>query len=103
MGLRHTHMTRTPEERLTAIEERLRQGSERMNRFEQELKKNTEMTAEGNEATYEIRDLMDIAKGGFRVLGWIGVAVKWLGTLAAGAVAIYAFFYAITHGGATPK
>lgn len=53
--------------------------------------------------TQEIRDVIVAAKVGFKVLGGIGIAVKWAGMIAAGAVAIYTAFYTLTHGGIPPK
>ena len=52
--------------RLAAIETSLAQGRQRMDRMQTELTVNTEITA-------EVRDLLNSFKGGFRVLGWLGV------------------------------
>lgn len=83
-------------DRITAVDERLDKGSRRMELFETELRENTT-------ATLEIRDILQAARVGLKVLGGIGIAAKWLGTLAAAALAIWTFVYALLHNGATPK
>ena len=97
------HFTPTTEERLAAIEDRLDTGSRRMELIENELRENTADGRTNNAMTAELLDLFQTAKGGFKVLGGLGVIFKWLGTIAAAAVAIYTALYAITHGGITPK
>lgn len=62
---------------------------------EKSLIENTEITA-------EIRDIMSTAKTGFRVLGWIGIAAKWLATMSLAISSVYGVWYAITHGGKIP-
>lgn len=84
------------EDRLAAIEDRLRQGSGRMDRIERALGENTE-------ATLEVRDLINTVQAGFKVLGWFGVAAKWIGTLATAGAAVYAFIYAALHNHNLPK
>ena len=83
-------------EALALMQSRLNSGGARMKRIEDELKANSATTA-------EIRDVLAAARMGFKVLGGLGVAAKWLGVLAAAAVSIYTAIYAATHGGATPK
>jgi hypothetical protein len=91
-----TQLTPTAEDRLASIEERMQQGSDRMDLLDAEMTKNTDLTQ-------EIRDIMAAARVGFKVLGGLGTAFKWAGTLSAAAVAIYTALYAILHGGSTPK
>lgn len=85
----------TPGE-LSAIHDRLNAGERRMKGIEEQIEENTSLTR-------DIRDLLSAARLGFKVLGGIGIAVKWIGVIAAAGVAIWSAFYAITHGGATPK
>ena len=92
----------TPGE-LSAIHDRLNAGELRMKRIEEQVFENTELTRENTALTQDIKDLLDAARMGFKVLGGVGVAVKWIGMIAAAGVAIWSAFYAITHGGATPK
>jgi hypothetical protein len=77
--------------RLASIEHRLGMGDERMASIERELASNTEVTR-------EIRDLMTAARVGFRVLGGLGTAAKWLGGLATAGLAIWALWQSIRHG-----
>ena len=81
--------------RFVAFEERLSRAAERMDRIEQELRDNNQMTR-------EIRDVMVAGKVGLKVLGGVGIAVKWAGVLAAAALAVWSFVYALMHG-APPK
>lgn len=78
------------------IEERLDEGSKRMNSFETSMKMNNEMTG-------EIHAMFVAGKGGLKVLGWLGSIVRWLGMIAMAALAIYTAAYALLHGGAPPK
>lgn len=85
----------TTEDRLAAIEARLAQGGDRMDTIEKQLEANTAVTI-------EVRDILDAIKGGFKFLGWLAIAAKWLGMLAGAAASIYALWYSITHGGRPP-
>jgi len=76
-------------DRFTALERRLTD-------IELDMRKNTDLTQ-------EIRDVMTAAKVGFKVLGGVGIAVKWAGIVAGGALALYTAFYTFTHGGIPPK
>ena len=78
------------------IEERLDEGSKRMNTFEKAMQVNNEMTG-------EIHAMFSAGKSGLKVLGWLGSIVKWIGMIAAAALAIYTAAYAVLHGGVTPK
>jgi len=78
------------------IELRLNCAEKRMESMERKIDTNTTIIS-------EVRELMEVGRLGLRVLGWMGVLVKWLGTIAAAAMAIYAAIAAITHGGDVPK
>lgn len=78
-----------------AINHRLDAGAHRMNAMQTELTANTAVTS-------EVRDILDAAHSGLRVLGGLGKFAAWLGKLAAGAVAIWGAIYALTHGGHPP-
>lgn len=73
------------------IDQRLDNGSARMDLMQGELTRNTEVTT-------EVRDVLNMAKAGLRVLGGIGTAARWLGGIAAAAAAIWALWQAIRHG-----
>jgi len=81
--------------RFEAIEGRLDRGSDRMRSIELELRENTTTTR-------EVRDLLEIGRSGFKVLGWFGKAVKWFGGLAAAGGALWTAIYMATHGGKPP-
>lgn len=73
----------------------LQRGDERMAAIEAELLANSAVTA-------EIRDILNVARVGLRVLGAIGTAVRWAGYIATALGAIYVAVYMATHGGKTP-
>lgn len=77
--------------RFQEIESQLARGAERMAALERELRDNTTVTR-------EVRELMELGRNGFKVLGWLGVAAKWVGSLAAAAAAVWALVYAAMHG-----
>jgi hypothetical protein len=81
--------------RFQEIEAQLAKGGRRMEAIERELRDNTSVTR-------EVRELMELGRSGFKVLGWLGVAAKWVGSLAAAAAAVWALVYAATHGGKPP-
>lgn len=81
--------------RLADIDRRLARGDARMANIEVELASNTEVTR-------EVRDLMTAARVGFRVLGGLGTAVKWLGILATASAAIYTAVQTLLHGAQPP-
>lgn len=83
------------EDRLAAIEASLRDGSVRMDSMQAELSANTAITV-------QVRDLLQALRGGLRVLGWLGVAAKWTGGIAAAATAVWALIHAALHSGRPP-
>jgi hypothetical protein len=60
---------------------------------------NAKALAENTKITKEIKETFDAVKGGFKVLGWIGVAVKWVGSIAGGVAAVFALYYTLINGG----
>lgn len=77
--------------KIAAIEERLRSGDDRMASIQAELASNTSVTR-------EIREVMIAARVGFRVLGGLGLAAKWLGMLITGALAIWGAWQTFRNG-----
>ena len=63
---------------------------------------NAKLIAENTAITKEIRETFDAVKNGFKVLGWFGVVAKFIGTLAAAGTAVWAAYYAMSHGGKAP-
>lgn len=74
---------KTLEERVDAMEERLARGDSRMGALERSLSANTA-------ATEEIRSIVVMGKGFFRVMGAIGSMTKWMITMGAAVGAVYA-------------
>lgn len=54
------------------------------------------------EATEDIRDVMQAARAGFRVLGWLGTALKVLATIGAALVTIIGIWQALRNGTGLP-
>ena len=67
----------------------------RLRAMEAELHANTQITS-------EVRDLLAAFRAGFRVLGWLGHAVRWAGYIAGAAGAVYGFYLLVRHGGPKP-
>ena len=82
----------------TALSVAVEEIRKEQERFRTELEENSKLTKSVDERTTEIVELFGKAKGAFAVLGWVGVAVKWVGGIAMAAGAIYAFVYSIIHG-----
>ena len=74
---------KTLQERVEAMEERLARGDSRMGALERNLTANTV-------ATEEIRSIVVMGKGFFRVMGAIGTMTKWVLTMCAAIGAVYA-------------
>jgi len=81
--------------RFESIEARLDRGSDRMQAIELELRDNTTTTR-------EVRELLELGRNGFKVLGWIGTVARWLTAIAAAAAAIWGLFHMGDAGGKPP-
>ena len=64
---------------------------QRIDALRDELTANTAVTS-------EIKALIDTMRGGMRVLGWIGAAVKWMTPFVMLAGAVYGLWLQITTG-----
>ena len=51
--------------------------------------------AKNSEITGEIREVMVAARTGFKVLGWLGQALKWGGALAAGIAGFFTLWHQV--------
>jgi hypothetical protein len=96
-------------ERLDALEMAKADGETRMNEIEAALKRNTEVTVktakfveDNSGILLELSDAFKTARGGFKVLGWLGTVAKWLGGVSAAGMALWGAYYAATHGGKMP-
>lgn len=58
---------------------------------EQALKDISTQLDQNTVLTADIKDFLTTVRGGFKVLGWLGSGLKWLGALAAAVLAIWAF------------
>lgn len=77
----------------------------RQQEFGEQLKTNTDATMQVEKNTAELIQVWGSFKGGLAVLGWLGVAAKWVAIIAGCITAVGGAFYALTHWGAdiTPK
>lgn len=81
---------------LANFQRQLATGDLRMTAIESELRNNTALTA-------DVKALLDAARVGLKVLGWIGTAAVWTGKIAAGVGAVYGAWQLIRHGAPPPK
>lgn len=86
-------MERRTEEVLTmaAVSQRMAGLESKFDGLEEKLETNTRITL-------EMKEVMDGVRLGFKVLGALGLVVKWAGMVAAGLLALWGFITAITHG-----
>jgi hypothetical protein len=68
------------------IKRRLTDSGIRMTSIETSIKENTDLTK-------EIKEILDLAKSFFTVLGYLGKGIKWIAGIAAAAGAIWALFH----------
>lgn len=81
-------------ELLLEVRDLRRQGDSRFGSLEAELASNSETTA-------EVRDILQVAKAGLRVIGGLGTFVKWVGGIATGLAAAWGLY--VTARGGIPK
>jgi len=79
-------MPRTEHDFRDYVAQSLRDGRERMDRIESDVRSNTDITAAMKADTQDVLDILNAVKGGLKVLGWLGTAMKWIATVG-GAVA----------------
>lgn len=80
----------TVEERLTRLEQnQIAMGVH--------LTENTNVTKASNALLGDIKAIFEAVKMGLRVLGWIGIAAKWLGSIAVGVGTVVGFWHYMTH------
>ena len=81
--------------RIDVLERSNRLLTEQLIGLRLDLERNTE-------ATEDIRDVMQAAHAGFRVLGWLGTALKVLATIGAALVTIIGIWQALRNGTGLP-
>lgn len=64
--------------------------NERVTVIEKAVNENTRITAAIATDTGELLELFRAAKGGFKVVGWMGGALKWAAAIGAAVVGLYA-------------
>lgn len=94
-GLRRSGDIPATRDDIEQIQRQLTDGGTRMTAIESELRMNTSVTA-------DVRALLDAARVGLKVLGALGTAATWAAKIAGAAVALYAAWQAIKHGGTPP-
>ena len=88
-----TEMLATAGDERAASSAELHALHDRVTSVEDALKSNTKLTQEVGEDTRELLDLFRAAKGGFKVMGWLGEGLKWLGIVAAALTSIWVAFH----------
>jgi len=81
---------------------RFRAIDERCLRIESQLQQNTELTQEVVKNTTDIVAAWTALSGGLKVLGWLGIAAKYLALFAGAVSALGGAWYALTHWGQPP-
>lgn len=81
-------------ELLVEVRDLRRTGDTRLSALETELAANSVTTG-------EVRDILQVAKTGLKVIGGIGTFVKWIGGIAAGLAALWGLY--VTARGGIPK
>lgn len=90
---------------LADVHKRLENGDQRFESIEkvqrdqaEQLLKQGEALNENTAITKEVRDILDTAKTGFKVLGGLGAFGKWVMYVAGGVTAVWGLITAILHG-----
>lgn len=90
------HETKMPTElEITAIKARL-------DAIETAQKANIAAVLEGNRDAREMLEIFQAVKGGFKVLGWLSVVVRWSGYVAGAGTALYGAWHLFSSGGPKP-
>lgn len=76
------------------IENELAAGKARMDNLEK-------MTCAQTEILKDIKEIMHFSRSGLKVLGWVGVAARWIAAIAGATAAVYALLH--VTGGLPPK
>lgn len=74
----------------------------RMDALDAALKGNTAATLEGNRDVRELLEIFQAVRGGFKVLGWLGTAAKWIAAVVGAAGALWAVWHNATGGSGKP-
>lgn len=83
-------MPRTEDDFRDYVAQSLRDGRDRMDRIERDMKSNTDLTGALKSDTQEVLDILTAVKGGLKVLGGLGTVLKWVATVGGAAAAVWA-------------
>ncbi len=82
---------------LNMIHLRLDNGEKRMGAIEEKLDSNSDKLDENTEMTKDVRELLEVGRAGFKVLGWLGKAATWFtGVAGAGGILYTVWHYFVT-------
>ncbi|WP_457321643.1 hypothetical protein [Roseateles sp. P5_E11] len=84
-----------PIDPIDSINGRLEGIENRVSTIEKAVSENTRATLEGNRDAREILELFQAVRGGFKVLGWLGTAAKWVAGVAAAVSALWVLFHQV--------
>lgn len=76
---------------LANVQRQLANGDLRMTAIEAGLKTNTELTS-------DVKALLEAARMGLKVIGWLGSVVVWIAKIAAAMGTLYGAWQLIKHG-----
>lgn len=78
------------------VADRLRTGERRMTGIEKlveelrlKVEENTSLTARNKADTAEVLGILHAVKGGLKVVGWLGFAIKWTAAVATAGIVLY--------------
>ena len=74
------------------VDRRLKSGKERMDAIEASIAENTRITK-------EIKEILDLGKSFFTILGYVAKVAKWIAAIGSGIAVVYA----LAHGQLPPK
>jgi hypothetical protein len=101
----HVQLTRQLAEittSLRSINGRFAHGTDRMDGMQKTMGEMQKELTANTSVTTDVRDLLDAGRSGLKVLGWLGAAAKWIGGMAAAALAVWGLWTAIKSGGPKP-
>ena len=75
---------------ISDIKKQLTLGDARMTSIEESLAESKQTHESNTKTLEEIKELLELGKTSIKLLRYLGIAIKWLSTLAAGCIAIWA-------------
>lgn len=87
------HLIKALEAGVSNLAEQLAEFTVSHNDAQQRLKRLEASLEENSSMTSELLEIFKAVKGGFKVLGWLGTALKWSLSIAAAAGALWAAWH----------